>query len=85
MLARSFALIQLHLKNMNIIDFRRASNTPLPLPKKQLKMFKCAKDTAIYIENIEEFSKNGKHIKLLDKMLVLLTQNGFTVNLLKCQ
>ena len=50
-------------------------------------IFRHVKYTDVYIDNVRAFTHNGweNHIQLLDQILGLLTENGFTVNSLKCK
>merc|ERR1711966_249883 len=43
--------------------------------------------TDIYIDDVGAFTMAGwdNHLKLLDQIMRLLTENGFTVNPLKCE
>ena len=46
--------------------------------------FRHLEDTDIYIDDVGAFSTSwSSHIKLLDEILILLKDNGFTVNPLK--
>ena len=49
-------------------------------------MFRQIDDTDVYIDDVEAFTKDGwdNHLKLLDKILGLLNENGFSANPLKC-
>lgn len=50
-------------------------------------MFRQIDDTDVYIDDVEAFTKDGwdNHLKLLDKILGLLNENGFSVDPLKCK
>ena len=50
-------------------------------------IFRHIDDTDVYIDAVGAFTKDGwdKHLKLLDKVLGLLSENGVSVNLLKCE
>ena len=48
-------------------------------------IFRQLEDTDIYIDDVGAFSKSWTaHIKLLDEILRLLKDNGFTFKPLKC-
>ena len=49
-------------------------------------IFRHIDDIDVYIDDVEAFTKDGwdNHLKLLDKILGLLNENGFSVNPLKC-
>eukprot|EP00957_Ditylum_brightwellii_P043132 3268038-Ditylum_brightwellii.AAC.1 len=43
-------------------------------------------DDDMYIDDVGAFSNNQEsHIKLIDEILCRLHENGFTINLLKCE
>ena len=51
-------------------------------------IFRHIEDTDVYIDDVGAFTKDGgwdNHLKLLDKILGLLNENGFSANPLKCE
>ena len=50
-------------------------------------IFRHIDDTDIYIDDVGAFTKDGweNHLKLIDNILGLLNENGFSVNPLKCE
>ena len=50
-------------------------------------IFRHIEDTDVYIDDVGAFTMAGwnNHVKLLDKILGLLAENGFTVNPLMCE
>ena len=60
---------------------------PWHCPRSNGEYFKHVEDTDVYIDDVGAFTMAGwdNHVKLLDKILGLLTENGFAVNPLKCE
>ena len=86
MSSKTYALLQHHLGNLNIIDYLWDLNAPLIMLRRSWKVFRDVVDAEVYIDDIGAFSQTwDAHMAILCTILTKLQDNGFTVNPLKCE